>query len=220
MIFLQANVGNKRAYWTAPTLQFFSNVKEEIDAAVKYQKHSLNRFQGTFPQRYRGVFSPSRDPIGHFSNGNLNAILDMSDFCLPDIFVWLPEAEYPSLYPDGVPPCKFHGCSRCVMRHAWMQYPRRGHAITRNTAILGYIYYCAERKRDEIHPHYFNGIDKEVIDQSPDYIKMRWRMDGFDFSHQSGISLSLLRELHLLWCKVFQCLDFDRLISNRNESTI
>jgi hypothetical protein len=76
-----------------------------------------------------------------------------------------------------------------------MQFPHRGHALTRNTAILGRVYYCAERKKAKLYPYFFNGIDKDVINQSPDYVKMRWRMDGFDFSHNSGISLSLLRML-------------------------
>jgi hypothetical protein len=35
---------------------------------------------------------------------------------LPDLLVWYPEADYSRFYPDGVPPCKFHGCTSCVMR--------------------------------------------------------------------------------------------------------
>jgi hypothetical protein len=34
-------------------------------------------------------------------------MLTMSDFCLPNMLIWYPEAEYPSLYPDSVPPCKW-----------------------------------------------------------------------------------------------------------------
>jgi hypothetical protein len=34
-------------------------------------------------------------------------VLEMDDFCLPDVFVWYPEAEFQEMYADGVPPCKF-----------------------------------------------------------------------------------------------------------------
>jgi hypothetical protein len=131
--------------------------------------------------------------MGYFAKAV--GVLDMDDFCLPNLFVWYPEAEFQQMYPDGVPPCKFHGCTKCVRRHAWMQIPRRGHSMTRNTAILTRLYYCAELKKQGANPHMFSGIDQQVLDYSPDYVKMRWRMDGFDLSHKSAISLSLLRQM-------------------------
>lgn len=79
--------------------------------------------------------------------------MSIEDFCLPDLLVWYPEAEWPRFYPDGIPSCKFHGRTDCVKRHAWMQYPRRGHGRTRNTAVLSRIYYCSERKNAGTNPH-------------------------------------------------------------------
>jgi hypothetical protein len=48
-------------------------------------------------------------------------VLEMDDFRLPDVFVWYPEAEFQEMYADGVPPCKFYGCSGCVRRFARMK---------------------------------------------------------------------------------------------------
>jgi hypothetical protein len=44
-----------------------------MDDAVKYNKHSLNRFQGTFPCQYKGIFSPSKDPVGYISKKDPDA---------------------------------------------------------------------------------------------------------------------------------------------------
>ena len=143
-----------------------------------------------FPQKYIGIFSPSKDALSFVKKH----VLDLEDFCLVDLFVHYPEAQFGDMYVNAAPPCKWCGTSECVMRDGWMTLPRRGHSRTRNVAILGRKYYCSERKQSGIKPFNFRGIDKEVIEQSPDYVKMRWRMDGFDLSHKSAIALSLLRD--------------------------
>ena len=181
-------------------MQLFSSVKKKIDDAVNYQgRGNSGRFIGQFPTEFKGIVSPSKDAIGHFPVRS--GVLEMADFCYPDLFVWYPEAEFQRMYPRGVPPCKWCGSdSRCVMRYSWMPAPRRGHSDTRNTAILSRVYYCATRKSSGMKPYFFSGIDKEVINNSPDYVKMRWRMDGFDISHRSAISLSVLRQHDGLYC--------------------
>ena len=167
-------------------------MKEEIDNAVKYTGRGRNaRFEGVFPQKYIGIFSPSKDAISYAGN---KRVLDLEDFCLPDIYVFYPEAQYGDMYKNSAPPCKWCGTSECVKRDGWMTLPRRGHTRTRNVAILSRRYYCSEREKNGIKPFNFRGIDEEVIAKSPDYVAMRWRMDGFDLSHQSAISLSLLRD--------------------------
>lgn len=60
-----------------------------------------------------------------------------------------------------------------------MDNPIRGHTNTRNVAVLARQYYCAERKKQRIRPHHFNGFDKQVIGYSNDYVKMKWRTEGF-----------------------------------------
>jgi hypothetical protein len=45
------------------------------------------------------------------------------------------------------------------------------------------------------HKSFTDALDKQVLEYSPDYVKMRWRLDGFDLSHKSAISLSLLRQM-------------------------
>ena len=171
-------------------MQFFPSVKKKIDGAVNYKgRADSGRFTGKFPTEYKGIVSPGNDAVGYFQIRS--GVLKMADFCIPDLFVWYPEAEFQQMYPLGVPPCKWCGCnSKCVMRYSWMPAPRRGHSSTRNTAIFSRIYYCKTRKSNGIKPYFFSGIDN-----SPDYVKMRWRMDGFDISHRSAISLSLLRQL-------------------------
>ena len=193
-MFQKAN-RSKTDYWNQHAMQFFLSIKKKIDDAVNYQgRGNSGRFIGKFPFEYRGIISPSKDAIGHFSTRS--GVLKMANFCHPDLFVWYPEAEFPQLYPLGVPPCKWCGNnSRCVMRHSWMPAPRRAHSETRNTAILTRVYYCSKRKNAGIKPCFFSGFDKEVLSNSPDYVKMRWRMDGFDISHKSAISLSVLRQL-------------------------
>jgi hypothetical protein len=182
------------ALWSPHALAYFASVKKEIDESLNYTGRSrTGRFAGTFPHKYRGLVAPSKDTIGYFSDAD--RVLTMSDFCLPNLFVWCPEAEYPMFYPNAVPPCKFHGCTDCVKRNGWLDSPVRGHSGTRNVAIMCKQYYCSERKKSGIKPHYFKGIDKQVIEYSNDYIKMKWRTDGYDFTHTSGLSLTLLREL-------------------------
>ena len=178
--------------WNKRAIKFFYDVKKEIDSSVKYTGRGENgRFEGVFPQKYVGVISPSKDPIS-FNRGK--HVLELDDFLLPDLYVHYPEAQFGDMFANAVPPCKWCGTSSCVMRDGWMTLPRRAHARTRNIAILGRKYYCSVRQKNGMKPFNFRGIDKEVIEKSPDYVKMRWRMDGFDLSHKSAIALSLLRD--------------------------
>jgi hypothetical protein len=109
-------------------MEFFAAAKEQIDKSVSYTRQGTRgHFTGRFPKEFRGLVSPSRDTMGYFRKAA--GVLEMDDFCLPDFFVWYPESEFQQLYPDGVPPCKFHGCSGCVRRFAWMKSPRRGLTI-------------------------------------------------------------------------------------------
>lgn len=181
--------------WNLHASNFFAAAKEEIDKSVDFVgRGRTRRFNGVFPFKYTGVVSPSKDILSFFLDSK-KPLLDMEDFCLPDLFIWYPEAQYKEFYPDGVPPCKWCNKTTCVMRDGWMPDPRRGHTHTRNVALLGRKYYCEERLKSNIQPCYFRGIDKDVIEQSSDYVKMRWRLEGFDLSHKSAIALSLLREL-------------------------
>ena len=43
--------------------------------------------------------------------------------------------------------------------------------------------------------YWFRGYDKNVIESSPHYIKVLWKMNGFDLSHRAAISWNLLEEL-------------------------
>lgn len=183
----------KNASWGAHAWAFFAKVKKEIDESVKFSGKSKNRsatMNGPFPQKYRGLISPSKDPLGYFSDLQ---VLTMPHFCLPDLLIWYPEAEYPSLYPDALPNCKWCGTSWCVSRDGWMETPLRADGHSRNVALLGKKYYCVMRQKGGLSPWKFNAFDSQVIEQSDPYIKMKWRTNGFDISHRGAISLSLLR---------------------------
>ena len=167
-------------------------MKQEIDEAVQYTgRGNSAKFNGQFPEKYVGLVSPSKDAFSFFYK---KRILEMENFCLPDLYVVYPEAMFRNMYSNCAPPCKWCKSSECVVRDGWMQLPRRGHSRTRNVAILGRRYYCSVRKKAGL-PYNFRGIDKEVIDSSPDYVQMIWRMHGFDLSHKSAIYLPLLREM-------------------------
>jgi hypothetical protein len=115
-------------YWSTRAKVFFNEVKNDIDKSVSFVgRGRTRRLNGTFPRKYAGLVSPSADILSYYSK---KPVLDMEDFCLPDFFVWWP--EYPSMYPDGVPNCKWCKKPSCVMHDGWMRFPRRGHSRTRN----------------------------------------------------------------------------------------
>eukprot|EP00956_Cyclotella_meneghiniana_P000822 scaffold931_cov57-Cyclotella_meneghiniana.AAC.3 len=99
------------------------------------------------------------------------------------------------MYTTARPLCKWCRSVDCVSRDGWMQSPRRAHSRTRNVALLGRKYKCTVRRDAKLRPYRFRSIDTQVIEQSHDYVQMVWRMEGFDCSHKSAISLPLLRDL-------------------------
>ena len=61
------------------------------------------------------------------------------------------------------------------------------------TAVLDRKYYCSKRKAQGIKPFNFRNFDPKVIANEPDYVKVQWERSGFDFLHQSGLSMPLLK---------------------------
>ena len=123
----------------------------------------------------------------------LTCNIAQKEFCLPNLFVWYPEALWQSRYPDARPACKWHGTTECVCRRGWMDLPWHGHSHHRMTAVLGRKYYCSKRKAQGIKPFNFRNIDPKVIANEPDYVKVQWERSGFDFLHRSGLSMPLLK---------------------------
>ena len=111
----------------------------------------------------------------------------MEDFCLPDLFVWFPEAQYPAMYPDARPVCKWHGTTECVQMDGWMRNPRHVYESHRVIALIGKRYNCTMRQREGVNPFGFRGIDRLAIEKSNDYVQMQWARNGFDVSHHAAI---------------------------------
>ena len=131
-----------REYWPPHALKWFQTVKDEIVQSLKYTGKGIRygRFQGTVPDKYKGITSPSDDPVLFFPQGH---VLSVEDFCLPDLYVWWPEAKYHMFYPDARTCCRWHKTTECVAHDGWMDEPRHGHTTERMTGILGRRYYCS-----------------------------------------------------------------------------
>jgi len=120
----------------------------------------------------------------------------MTHFCLPNVLVWYPEAQYPDWYPEALPCCKWHGDTKCVVREGWMRDARHGYASHRITAIMGRYYECTIRRdKTKEKPFSFRSIDPAVIKNSDDYIKEQWNKMGLDMSHRAAIEIDLLEHL-------------------------
>lgn len=168
-------------------------MKDEIDKAVDFGgREHTSRFAGTFPHKYYTKVSPSKNPTSYFASIQL---LNMNYFCLPDLLVWYPEAQFQRLYPGGRPKCKWCGTPDCVVRKGWVQNPRHCYDSPRLTALMGRFYVCSKREREKKHPYSFRGYDASVISNSHDYIKQVWKKSGFILTHRSGISFQLLNDL-------------------------
>ena len=96
-------------------------------------------FKGKFPLKYYGIVTPSDDPLAWC--GTTTAV-EQEKFCLPDTFVWFPESQWPTLQPDTMLPCKWHGTTDWVENEGWMRRPRHGYSSGRTVAILGRCYKC------------------------------------------------------------------------------
>ncbi len=105
---------NSTRYWHQATDAWFKKFKINIMAS----RLSNLRFS---PQNDPVAFKRSKLPM---SSSDKTPLLDMQDFCLPDVVVWVPELLYPELYPRGLPPCKFHGTAECVGSEGWARSPR------------------------------------------------------------------------------------------------
>jgi len=171
--------------WPPHAKAWFKRVKNDIDAKVKMTGRGVNRRpMGPFPDKYKGLISPSTDPVSHFAGETIT----MDHFALPDLIVWYPEAQYTSeICPFGRPKCKFHGEYSCCKSKGWVPLPRRGQRYGRNVAIIGRKFECTIR-REQGKQCGFRNTDSKVIEMGHDYLKLVWRKLGFDLSRRAGIS--------------------------------
>jgi len=180
------NENNERS-WQPHTLKLFEQMKKDIDKSVQMTGSGSTRHPlGKFPSKWKGVVSPSNDPLSFFEGTKICHL----DFCHPNIFVWYPEAQWYQFYQNqhARPRCKWHGTHECVNNDGWMDYPRHAYCMGKEVAVWGRKYSCTKRKDEGKKPYRFRGIDRKVIEQSPDYPKMQYERNGFDFSHKSGMS--------------------------------
>jgi len=185
-------------HWPEHHLQFLKVCIDELEAAVNFRinRHdsSLSRYMGKYPRHLLGIISPSADPLGWFSEHPLS----MDHFDLPDFLIWIPEAQYPSLYPAARPCCPWCKTTVCVESNGWMTQPRTGYSAKRKCAIIGKKYSCKRRRDADQHPFNFRGIDNAVIANSHDYVKMIWRRYGYHFTHKAGVKIEMIEDLRSL----------------------
>ena len=132
--------------WPDHDMKFFGKIKKEISKAVKMTRFKDGvKFEGEMPLKYCGVISPSDDPVRWF--GTKTAVT-MEKFCYPDVLVWYPEAQWPTLQPGARLPCRWHGTIECVGNEGWMKRPRHGYSQDRTVAVLGRCYKCKEREKE------------------------------------------------------------------------
>jgi len=172
--------------WPTHVEAWIDRVKKDIDKAVKMTgKENQRRRMGKFPDKYKGAISPSDDPVSFFEGERITR----DHFALPNLLVWYPEAQYgPDFYPYGRPPCKWHNEYGCCKSKGWMPHARHGYAMGRTFAIIGRKYYCNVRKEQGKECR-FRNIDRRVIENSHDYIRLQWMKIGFDLSRRAAIAM-------------------------------
>ena len=138
-------------------MKWFERVKAEVAKALQFTGKGLGRghFQGAVPDKYKGLISPSDNPVSFFPTGH---VLSAEDFCLPNLYIWWPEAMYQMFYQEAWPCCPWHRTTDCVLHGGWMDDPRHGHTAERVTGVLGRRYYCKRRKKDKL-----NHSDSEAL---------------------------------------------------------
>ncbi len=183
---------NRSETWSANTMEWFDQVKNDIDESLKFTgRGDKAEFKGELPLLYRTRVSPSVDPEAFHDS----KLLGREDFCLPDLYLWLPEALHQRLYPTARPRCPWHRDHNCVVLKGWVKSPRHCYDRERTVALLGKKYRCKIRQETKTTPFYFRGYDSNAIAASPDYIKALWKKNGFDISHRAAISYTLLETL-------------------------
>ena len=183
--------------WPPHAMTWFREVKDSISKAVKRRRvkegtQFKSIFQGQFPLKYCGIIAPSEDPVSWF--GTKKAV-PVERFCLPNTFVWFPEAQWPDLQPGAKLPCKWHGTTDCVENQGWVRRPRHGYSSHRTIAIIGRCYKCNIKEKENADTSRFQSTDKEVICQLNDYVRTMWRRHGFDISHRAAIKIEMLDNL-------------------------
>eukprot|EP00986_Skeletonema_menzelii_P003893 scaffold1261_cov155-Skeletonema_menzelii.AAC.3 len=174
--------------WAPHVLQLSNHFKDRVSQSVQMSGRGQNRHPtGKFPADLSGVLAPSDDPLSFpaFAGKKISYL----EFCYPNFFIWYPEAQWPMFYENQHyrPVCKWHGTHECCVNDGWMTNPRHAYCMGKEVAIIGRKYECTIR-REEGKKCHFRGIDKKVIEQSPDYVRLQWNRNGCDFSHCSGIS--------------------------------
>lgn len=188
------------ATWHSATAQWFKTIKKEFDKRVSLKANG--ELDGNFPNWALGPICAQQDPLGeHLLNGPSNANraprnLQMSDFCLPDLVIWVPEYRWPLLYNHkGRPKCPWHNAYKCVSCEGWVTLPRHCYDEKSVTALLGKKYKCKEREqRRNEHggAFYFRGYDSRVLAKAPVYVQDNWRNCGFYCAHKGAIRWLLL----------------------------
>ena len=159
--------------WPDHDMKFSGKIKKEISKAVKMTHFKDGvKFEGEMPLKYCGVISPSDDPVRWF--GTKTAVT-MEKFCYPDVLVWYPEAQWPTLQPGARLPCRWHGTIECVGNEGWMKRPRHGYLQARTVAVLGRCYKCKEREKEGADEYCFQSVDERVTGQLNDYVKSMWK---------------------------------------------
>lgn len=86
---------------------------------------------------------PFKDLWVHPPNPTMLPSVNLEDFHLRSVFVWIPEFTFPTAFPDGRPPCPRCKTTKHVIAKGFTQKESR-RAILRDSCcdVLGYFYHC------------------------------------------------------------------------------
>lgn len=197
--------------WQKRTKETISGLLNWLNSQVSFAERGNHGLTGEWPSLVytSDVLEPSKDPQkwievtaamnpaeeGFEFTKKLLA-LTPSDFVIPDVFLWSPETRWPYLYPEGRPCCPFHpGQTSCVVHKGFHHYARRCFSEKGNTAFIYRRYFCRVRQEKEENPYSFKGIDPQVIEAAPVYVKGFWKQNGYIFTARDAVSIGLMHRM-------------------------
>ena len=152
---------------------------EYFNEVVKPLREALHRTGNWYNKQAQGKW-PWRDMWHHPPDPATLPIIDADDYKRVQwgrLFVFLPEFIYPRAYPDGRPPCKWHGCSGdCVVANNFLN--PAGPRLVMDSDSVFFVwsgtYVCSKRRDAGERPYCFNGYDADSMKYLPRFIRSKF----------------------------------------------
>ena len=110
------------------------------------------------------------------------------------LLVWLPEFLYRIFFPEGKPPCKWCGWSRCVVANDFLNPAGPRLVLDKDSIFFIWCgtYECATRRDARQLPYHFNGYGADSLKFLPHHIRSKFPAL---LTRRSAISVNVINEM-------------------------